>query len=170
MKWSKFPTLLLSIAFLGTPPGAYAIDRVAVLDFELYDLTLIPNTEAEVKRTRSVAPLLRDALGAYPARMVIDPDPEAQVEADKAVGYLFDRPSEAAKLGRKLGVDWVAVGRLHKPSFLFAYLQVRLVDVSRQRLAANLVVEIKGQGTSLVRRGTDRLAEQIDAAIASSGD
>lgn len=137
---------------------------IAVLDFELLDLTLTPNQPAEIARTAAVAPALRDALTG---RGFATPDavPQRQAEADRSVGYLFDHPDVAADLGTARGAQWVAVGRLHKPSDLFAYLQVQLVDACARRRVGSFSVEIKGQGRKLLERGTANLAEQLGEAV-----
>ncbi|MGH8509242.1 MAG: DUF2380 domain-containing protein [Gammaproteobacteria bacterium] len=144
---------------------AFAQTRIAVLDFELHDLTLLPRAPEELERTASVAPLLREALvnkDSYEAVLI---DPDTQAKANVAFGYLFDHPEVAAELGQRFRADWVAVGRLHKPSYLFAYLKVRLVNVKTRRLAGDFVVEVKGYLKKLTERGVVRLAEQIVRTI-----
>ena len=68
-------------------------------------------------------------------------------------GYLFDHTEVAAQLGERSGVDWIAVGRVHKPSFLFAYLKVRLVNTRTRRVVGDFVVEVKGYLKKLTERG-----------------
>lgn len=146
---------------------AFAGMRIAVLDFELNDLTLIPRTPEELERTASVAPLLREALTKRGGYELVAIDAATQNEADGSFGYLFDHPGVAAELGRRFGVDWVAVGRVHKPSFLFAYLKVHLVNVKTKRIVGDYVVEVKGYLKKLTERGTASLADQIDQTIKS---
>ncbi len=89
---------------------ALADKRIAVLEFELNDLTMIPRTPEELERTASVAPLLREALtekGGYELAVI---DPDAQSEADASVGYLFEHPELGAELGGQVEADWIAVG------------------------------------------------------------
>lgn len=161
---SSLPGILLALlALLSFPVSAET--RVAVLEFELNDLTPMPDTQAEMERTASVAPLLREALTEKGAYELVIIDSEAQRKADASFGYLFDHPELAAKLGRQFETDWVAVGRVHKPSFLFAYLKVRLVNVKTRRIAGDFVVEIKGAGKKVVARGAASLASQIDRTI-----
>lgn len=143
--------------------------RVAVLDFDLNDLTLLPRTPEELERTASVAPLLRAALAKKDGYELVSIDSAMQAETDVSFGYLFERPELASELGRRVQVDWVAVGRVHKPSFLFAYLKVRLVNVRTQRLIGDYVVEIKGYLKKLTERGVASLAEQIDQTIETWG-
>ncbi len=145
--------------------SAWAAIPIAVLDFELKDLTLIPNTPEERRRTASVAPLLRQAIDLKGNYKQIVIDPAAHHTADAGVGYLFDHPEEAARLGQAYGADYIAVGRVHKPSFLFVYLQIHLVEVKGQRKVGDLVVEIKGSEEGLTRRGVEHLADQIDEIL-----
>jgi hypothetical protein len=65
------------------------------------------------------------------------------------------------RFGKSAGADWVAVGRVHKASFLFVYFKVHLVDARTGALAADLVVEVKGPQQALTRRGVESLARQI---------
>jgi hypothetical protein len=151
--------------------GAYGADAhgadasVAVLDFELNDLTLDPNNPAEKERTASIKRMLEEALAARPGLRTVPVEAVAQASADAGVGYLFDHPEAAAALGRAAGADWVVVGRVHKASFLFVYFKVHLVDAKSGELAADLVVEVKGPQKALTRRGVESLAQQIAAAI-----
>lgn len=141
--------------------GAQAATSIAVLDFELKDLTLLPGAIEEVERTASMGPLLREALAEKDGLQLVTIDATAQSKANAAFGYLFDHPELAAELGEKYGADYVAVGRVHKPSFLFVYLKVHLVDVNAKRLVGDYVVEIKGYLDKLNRRGVASLAKQI---------
>jgi len=144
---------------------AFAQTRIAVLEFELNDLTLLPRTPEELERTASVAPLLRAALVKKGGYEPVTIAPDTQAKANVAFGYLFDHPEVAAELGAQFGAEWVAIGRLHKPSFLFAFLMVHLVNVNSQRLAGDLVVRVEGRVKKVTERGVVRLAEQIVQAI-----
>lgn len=155
--------VLGSCLLLGSP--AFAGTRIAVLDFELNDLTLLPRTPEELARTAGVASSLREALvkkGGYESVAI---GPAAQAQANVSFGYLFDHTEVAAQLGERLGVDWIAIGRVHKPSFLFAYLKVRLVNTRTRRLVGDFVVEVKGYLKKLTERGAAILADQIDQTI-----
>ncbi|MFH0350987.1 MAG: DUF2380 domain-containing protein [Chromatiales bacterium] len=131
------------------------------MDFELHDLTALPRTPEELERIASVAPLLREALVKKGGYEPVTIAPDTQAKANAAFGYLFDHPEVAAELGARFGADWVATGRLHKPSFLFAYLMVHLVNVNTQRLRGDFVVRIEGRVKKVTERGVVRLAEQI---------
>ena len=135
--------------------------RVAILDFELRDLTLAPGIPAEIKRTASIQPLLENELASAGYQIIKIPL-EAQPAADSGVGYLFDHADTAADLGKQFGADYVLVGRLHKPSFLFAYLMAHLVKVDNQKLLASFITESKGPNSDLIIKAVETLADKID--------
>ena len=152
-----------TVAFAETPA------RIAVLDFELNDLTLDPGNAAEIERTASIKPLLEKALNKA-NRATVAVDAAAQSSADRGVGYLFDHSDAAAALGSTVGAKWVVVGRVHKASFLFVYFMVHVVDVETGKQIANLVVEVKGPQKALTGRGVESMAEQIAMAVERSAN
>nr|WP_157204254.1 DUF2380 domain-containing protein [Methylomonas koyamae] len=152
-----FFAVLLALA---APPAA-ADTRIAVLDFELKDLTLAPGIPAEIARTASIKPLLTQELESAGYRIVEIPA-DARQAADSGVGYLFDHADAAAALAKSYGADYVLVGRLHKPSFLFAYLMVHLVRVSDGSLVGNYITESKGPNAGLTGKAVESLTVKID--------
>ena len=152
-------------AWLACAPLVHAESTLAILDFELNDLTLLPQTPEELARTASIRPQLEEALGKRDEIRLVSIDTEAATRANAGFGYLFDHHEAAARLGREQGADWVLVGRLHKPSFLFAYLLAHLVDVQKGTLAANYVVEVKGPAEQVTAKGVERLAEKIEQTL-----
>ncbi|MBD9359502.1 DUF2380 domain-containing protein [Methylomonas sp. EbB] len=138
-----------------------AAPSLAVLEFELKDLTLKPGVPAEIKRTTSIKPLLEGELRSAGYQIVNIPLP-AQQEADSGVGYLFDHADVAAQLGKKFDADYVLVGRLHKPSFLFAYLMGNLVRVKDAQLVGKFISESKGPNAELTIKAVESLTVKID--------
>ncbi len=135
--------------------------RIAVLDFELRDLTLAPGIPQEIARTASVKPMLEEELQKSGYGIVTIPL-DAQTRATAGVGYLFDHHDIAAQLAQQYGADYVIVGRLHKPSFLFVYLMAHLVDVKQQRLIADYLSEVKGGEKKLTRKGVESLVVKVN--------
>jgi hypothetical protein len=71
----------------------------------------------------------------------------------------------AAELARQVGADYILVGRLHKPSFLFAYLMGHLVSVRDSQLIGNYISEIKGSDKKLTLKGVESLIVKIDNTL-----
>ncbi len=155
--------IMLTLVFLFTF-NVSAQPKIAVLDYELKDLTLKPGIPEEVERTRSVKPMLEEELQKASFTIVSIPL-EAQKQATAGFGYLFDHHDLAAKLGQQYGADYVLVGRLHKPSFLFVYLMAHLVDVKQQRLVADYLSEVKGGDKKLTRKGVESLVVKINETL-----
>lgn len=159
--------LIAASFFFATVALAVEPGRIAVLDFELKDLTLDPGNAAEIERTASIRPMLEKALNdANQATVAVDS--AAQSTSDRGVGYLFDHSDAAAALGRAVGAKWVVVGRVHKPSFLFVFLMARVVNAETGEQVADLVVEVKGPQKALTERGAKSLAGQITTAVGSA--
>lgn len=153
----------IAAASEGQAPTAQT--TIAILDFELHDLTLTPGIAAERERTASIGPMLRQTLKTEYGFELVTIDSDTQNAADKGSGYLFEHHDAAAELGREAASDWVVVGRVHKASFLFVYFKALVIDTKTQRPIANLTVEVKGTQKRLTKKGVETLAEQIAAAI-----
>ncbi|MGD0960756.1 MAG: DUF2380 domain-containing protein [Methylomonas sp.] len=146
--------------------NGYAGQRIAVLDFELNDITSLPNTAPEQTRTASIRPLLEQAIRQEGDFEIVQVSPAAQAEANAGFGYLFRFPELAAKLGKQVGADWVIVGQHSKPSFLFSYLQAQLVPVNGGAPIARLNIELKGNHVSVTQHGVAMLAGKVGRLIA----
>jgi len=166
MSINKFALLILVFSALLTD-AANAATRIAVLDFELNDITSLPNTPAERLRTASMAPLLSKALSQVDDYEIVPVDADRQKAANSSVGYLFRFHDVAAQLGRQLGADWIIVSQHSKPSFLYSYLWVYLIDVKKQTAIARYDIELKGNHEKVTQRGIDSLARKIQATVSN---
>ncbi len=144
--------------------GVFADTRIAILEFELKDLTMIPRTPAEIKRTASIKPLLETELKKADY-VIIYIDSQSQQLAESGVGYLFDHHDVAANLGKQFEADYILVGRLHKPSFLFAYLVGHLIRVKDAKLIGNYISEAKGPNRKLTIKAVESLTVKIDKTL-----
>lgn len=144
--------------------SALAETRIAILEFELKDLTLAPRIPSEIERTASIKPLLEAELKKA-GYVIVNIDPESQEFSNAGVGYLFDHNGVAAKLGKQFNADYVLVGRLHKPSFLFAYLMGHLIRVSDSELIGNYISEAKGPNKKLTIKAVESLTVKIDKTL-----
>lgn len=158
MKFLLF--LLLALNTL----AAAAETRIAILDFELKDLTLKPGTTQERARTASIKPLLQQEL-ALAGYKIVEIPLNDQKRSNAGFGYLFDHPDAAAKLARNHNANFILVGRLHKPSFLFAYLMSHLIDSQSELMIGDLITETKGGDKKLTGKAVESLARQIDEIL-----
>ena len=138
--------------------------KIAILDFELKDLTLAPRIATELERTASIKPLLEKELKKA-GYIIIDINAEDQKHASAGIGYLFDHHDVAANLGKQFDADYILVGRLHKPSFLFAYMMGHLIRVIDAKLIGNFISEAKGPNRKLTVKTVESLTVKIDRAL-----
>ncbi|WP_019867089.1 DUF2380 domain-containing protein [Methylovulum miyakonense] len=167
---NKLALATLSAALFLPGTVVHAAQRIAVLAFELNDLTSLPNTPQEQVRTASIRPLLEAAIRqADDGYETVPVSPQAQAMANGSFGYLFRFHDLAAKLGGQAQADWVVVGQHSKPSFLFSYLMAHVINVKTGMLAASFDVELKGNHEAVTRHGAVALAKKIKGAIGSGG-
>lgn len=144
-----------------------AAPRIAILDFELNDITSLPNTAQEISRTASIKPFLEQALSQQGDYQFMQISPAQQKAANPGFGYLFKFDENAADLANQYGADWIIVGQHSKPSFLFSYLMVHVVNVKTGKLIGRYELELKGNHEKVTRRGTRKLAQKISVLISS---
>jgi hypothetical protein len=159
----KLANFLAVIAFC-LSGNVFAQTKIAILDFELHDLTLAPRIPTEIERTAAVKGMLEGELKSA-GYQIIPVQLDAQQYANSGFGYLFDHDDVAAELAKKIGADYILVGRLHKPSFLFAYLMGHLVKADNAALLGNFIVESKGSDKKLTLKGVETLTVKIDQLL-----
>jgi len=165
----KLISLILAI-YLAFSYPANAVPRIAVLNFELRDITALPNTPDELTRTASMKPLLEQAIKELGDYELVQIDINTQNAANAGIGYLFDFDEVAAKLGRQFDADWIVVGRHSKGSFLYSYVMAHLINVKTESLAGNYSVELKGTHHKVTERGISALAKKLTARITQLSD
>jgi Protein of unknown function (DUF2380) len=154
--------ILLILMLLVASPS-YANNRIAILESELDDGTMLPNVASEITRTASFKPLLEKALKSHYQIVAVDKAVYQQANAGK--GYLFEHHDLSAELGKKLGADWVLVLQHRKLSFMYSTLLVHLINVKTQQLAGNYFAELKGNNQTVTERSIKALAAKIYRAI-----
>jgi hypothetical protein len=154
----------LAVVTLCLSGNAFAQTKIAILDFELHDLTMAPRIPAEIERTATVKGMLENELKSA-GYQIIPVQLDSQKYANSGVGYLFDHDDVAADLAKSVGADYILVGRLHKPSFLFAYLMGHLVKADNAALLGNFIVESKGGDKKLTLKGVETMTVKIDKIL-----
>lgn len=148
------------------PPG-----KVLVLDFGLLDGTMLPRVPAELARTATLGPLLREKLAGFGIEVIPRESPPAEIALIES-GYLTAHPTELAALGRKHGAAWVAIGQQTKFSFLISWLNVQVVDVDTGTIVARAESALRGSMDDLrmSSRTMDSLALQLNDMLRKLAD
>ncbi|HEX5539719.1 MAG TPA: hypothetical protein VFX01_08010, partial [Methylophilaceae bacterium] len=94
--------------------------------------------------------------------------------AEQGRSYLYDRPELAGKIGGECGADYVLMGQIWKPSFLFVFPQVQVVDTRQNLTRTQLVVvsrvvqlEASTMDKNVTETAARKLATQIIDKLAS---
>jgi len=156
-------TFILLALLISLP--AQAKIKIAVLDFELNDITSLPNTKEEQKRTATFKPLLEQALSNTGAYELVPVDTKAYSKANGGFGYLFHFNDLAAQLGQQAGADWIIVGQHSKPSFLFSYLMVHLIPVQPKYKSSNYEIKLKGNHEKVSQHAVNALSKKITEGL-----
>ena len=88
---------------------------------------------------------------------------------ENSAAYLFDHPQLAAKLAKDSGADYLVLGLALKPTYLFVYPRLKLVDLATGEpvLSGYEQLESSAQDenttANTARRLTDRITKFIEA-------
>lgn len=150
--------LLIGITF---STSVNAENRIAILNFELMDTTLLPNIPTEITRTTSMKPLLEKAIKNLGHFEIIQINTNEIAHANAGVSYIYKHHDIAASLGKQSGATWVIVAQHSKPSFLYSYIKAKLIDVKTNTLSAHYKIELKGTHRKVTEHGIRSLAKKI---------
>lgn len=170
----KFMNILIAMSLM-TCGNAMAATKIGVLDMQLLNLTMKmsdPQKNAEraaddKKNVELTECLLRKGFEEREDFTLVEIDSEVQANANKGVGYLFDRPEAAAELGKKFGADYVVVGRYHKPTYLFSYIILRVVDVQSGKMIEEIKTEVKGRAQETIPTNIGNVMVKFDTLLGS---
>lgn len=126
------------------PADTISIGKVMVLDFPLNDLTDLPNPPEELARIAYFNVAFKQKLVEDGVEMVPVNDKIKAISATQSATYLFDHTDIAAGLAEGSGADYILIGVAMKPTYLFVYPRLLLVDVKTKRKAFTSYVQMEG--------------------------
>ena len=121
-----------------------SIGKVMVLDFPLNDLTDLPNPPEELARIAYFNVAFKQKLVEDGVEIVSVNDKIKAISATQSATYLFDHTDIAAGLAEGSGADYILIGVAMKPTYLFVYPRLLLVDVKTKRKAFTSYVQMEG--------------------------
>jgi len=156
--------VLMSSSLLAAPDKP---PKVMVVNFELRDVSPIPNAAQEVERTEHIDTVIRNTLEGA-GYTLMKPCEELVKASQQGLGYLFDRPEVAGRIGRECGADYVLMGQTWKPSFLFVFPQVQVVDTRAGLTREQLVPvsrSVQLEASTLDRNVTEAAGKKLGRQI-----
>ena len=126
------------------PSASASIGKVMVLDFPLSDLTDLPNPPEELARIAHFNDAFKQKLADNGVQIVPVNDKIKAIAAAQSATYLFDHTDIAASLAEDSGADYIIIGVAMKPTYLFVYPRMLLVDIKTKRKAFTAYVQMEG--------------------------
>lgn len=162
-----FMPALLPGTMLSSVAHADTAAKVVVMAFELNDMTNLANAPEELQRIA----LLSEQFAASLKRLGVNVVPAGQqvrAEIEKhSPSYLYDNVSTALALNRETGADYLVIGVALKPTYLFVYPRLIIVDVKTQSVvmskAAQLESSWSDENTTI--RTADKLAQVVQERL-----
>jgi hypothetical protein len=139
--------------------------KVMVLDFPLHDLTDLPNAPEELARITLFNAAFKQKLADDGVDLVPVTDKIIAITEAQSPTYLFDHTDVAAGLAEDSGADYIIIGVAMKPTYLFVYPRLLLVDVKTKRKAFASYVQM--EGSWLEKNTTESSAKNLANKVIS---
>ena len=155
---------------------AGSVAKVMVLDFPLNDLTDLPNPPQELARISNFNIAFKQKLIDDGAEIVQVSDQIKAIAAEQSATYLFDHTEIAADLAKDSGADYIVIGVAMKPTYLFVYPRLLLVDVKTKRKAFTAYVQMEGSWLdnhtteSSAKRLAGKVSEELKRLVAQKNN
>ncbi|WP_287111753.1 DUF2380 domain-containing protein [Methylobacillus sp.] len=163
--------ILLGLVAAGGVLAAEDRPKVVVLAFELNDLTGLPNAPEELQRIELLSTTFKQELKAQGVNMV--PEGErvrAEIERNSPT-YLYDNVETAIELNKETGADYLIIGVALKPTYLFVYPRIIMVDVGKRAVVMSRYMQLESswsdQQTTI--RTAEKLAQLVKARLDKLG-
>jgi hypothetical protein len=151
------------------PVQAEPLARVMVLDYQLNDLTDLPNAPEEIARIALLSSTYRQRLVENGVELVpVNADLQHAVENESPT-YLFDNVPKAAKMAEGSGADYLLIGVALKPTYLFVYPRILLVDIRTAEVVMARAAQLESSWSdeNTTRRTAEKLADMVSAELRS---
>ncbi|MDO8962577.1 MAG: DUF2380 domain-containing protein [Methylophilus sp.] len=140
-----------------------ALPKIMVLDFQLNDMTGLPNAPEELERIRYLTTTYKQKLTENNLQLVPVNEKLLAVIKHQSATYLFDNIETAAELAADSGADYLLINVALKPTYLFVYPRLLLVDIKTKKvvLAKAAQLESSWSDQSTTARTAEKLAEMV---------
>lgn len=161
--------LFLSLFFLAAMLGyqnVYASDvspKIMVLDFQLNDMTDLPNAPEELQRINDLTTIYKQKLAEHGLEIVPVNEKLKAVIKTQSATYLFDNVETAATLAADSDADYLLIGVALKPTYLFVYPRILLVDIKAKKVVMAKAAQLESSWSD--KNTTARTAEKLAVMV-----
>lgn len=137
--------------------------KVVVMAFELNDMTNLPNAPEELQRIELLSTKFLENLKSNGVNVVPQgPDVKSEVEKHSPT-YLYDNIETAIDLNKDTGADYLVIGVALKPTYLFVYPRMIIVDVKKRSVVMSKAAQLESSWSD--RNTTVRTAEKLAQVV-----
>lgn len=161
-------SIILGINFLAFHHvNAATTSKVMVLDFQLNDLTDIPNASEELERISYLTMKYKESLEAQGVNIVPVADKLKTDIQNQSPTYLFDHIKYVAEVAADSGADYALIGVALKPTYLFVYPRILLIDTKLKRVVLSKAYQLESSWTdqNTTANTANSMAEVVADAI-----
>lgn len=157
---------LLGLVGLAMPVAATEA-KVMALDFQLNDLTDLPNAPEELARISHLSETFKQKLSANGVSLVaVNKKLLAELKANSAT-YFYDHVKVAATMAEGSGADYLLITVALKPTYLFVYPRVLMVDIKTQEVVLSKVTQLESSwlDKNTTARSGEKLADMVSKRL-----
>ena len=137
--------------------------KIMVLDFQLNDLTDLPNAPEELARISYLTSSFKHKLVDNGVDIVPTNDYLKSTVVAQSPTYLFDHVEIAAKQAMGSGADYLILVVALKPTYLFVYPRLLMIDIKTQKvvMARASQLESSWSDKNTTARSGEKLANMV---------
>lgn len=157
---------LLSLAGLALPAVATEA-KIMALDFQLNDMTNLPNAPEELARISHLSATFKQKLADNGAQLVpVTKELKAELKANSAT-YFYERVEVAAKLAQGSGADYLLIAVALKPTYLFVYPRILMVDLKTEKVVLSKASQLESSwlDNNTTARSGENLADMVSKRL-----
>jgi outer membrane lipopolysaccharide assembly protein LptE/RlpB len=148
-------------------PAAASEAKVMALDFQLNDLTDLPNAPEELARISYLTETFKQKLVKNGVQLVeVNQALQAELKVNSAT-YFYDHVKVAAKMAEGSGADYLLITVALKPTYLFVYPRVLMVDIKTQEVVLSKVTQLESSwlDKATTARSGEKLANMVSKRL-----
>ena len=140
--------------------------KVIVLDFQLNDLTDLPNAPEELARIAYLSATYKQQLLTMGVEVLPANDKLDSYLTTQSATYLFDNVEHAAILAAGSGADYLLIGVALKPTYLFVYPRILLIDIKTHKVVMAKAAQLESSWSD--KNTTARTAEKLAKIVSDA--
>lgn len=155
--------LCFCISLFVTSVHAEPRPKVMALDFQLNDMTDIPNAPEELERIALLSSAFHEKLAEKDIGLIAPNEAIKAAMASQSATYLYSNVENAAQLAEGSGADYLLIGVALKPTYLFVYPRLLLVDIKTRKVLMSKSSQLESSWTD--RNTTIRTAANLAQVV-----